>query len=221
MVGLPGIRADRGGAAAPVTSRLLPSMLDEKRLARIGTLNILDFGRANSASLEFFNQFPCRLTVLDAADPLLAWSRSLEARLDEPPSLQQMQLELSGLLLGMSEHRYDLVFLWDTLNHLHEHALGAFSGLLRRHVTASVRGHGFLVHKRGTEQLLRHMSVAGPDLIAVRDQKTAALYTHNRKIIDETLEPELKIDQGVLHGDGRLEFLLISGREGGASRRSS
>jgi hypothetical protein len=75
VVSLAGRKADRGAAPAPLTSRLLPRMLDEKKLAAKGTLNILDFGRANSASLEFFNQFSCRLCVLDAAESLLEWSR--------------------------------------------------------------------------------------------------------------------------------------------------
>jgi hypothetical protein len=212
MVSLARKKADRGGGSgdAPITSRLLPVMLDEKRLADVGTLNILDFGRANSSSLEFFNQFSCRLSVLDAADTLLDWSRALETRLEEPPTKQQMQLELSGLLPAMEGRRYDLVFLWDTLNHLHEYALSAFAGLLRRHVTASFRGHGFILHKRGTEQQLRHMGLAGNNTIAIQAQQSAPLYAHNRKVVNETLGPDLRIDQGVLHSDGRLEFLLAS-----------
>lgn len=210
MVGLPGKKSDRGDPPAPITSRLLPVMLDEKRLASLGTLNILDFGRANSGSLEFFNQFSCRLCVLDAADSLLEWSAGLEARMEDPPSNQQMQLELSGLLSSMGAHRYDLVFFWDTLNHLHEHALSAFSGLLRRYLTADCRGHGFMLHKRGTEQMLRHMGMAGDNLIAVQSQSAATLYPHNRKVVNDALGSELRIDQGVLHGDGRLEYLLVS-----------
>jgi hypothetical protein len=214
MVSLARKKADRGGGSGPepITSRLLPVMLDEKRLADIGTLNILDFGRANNKSLEFFNQYSCRLSVLDAADSLLQWSRTLETRMDDPPSQQQMQLELSGLLPTIEGHRYDLVFLWDTLNHLHEYALPAFAGLLRRHVTAGFRGHGFILHKRGTEQQLRHMGLVGNHQIAVQSQQSAPLYAHNRKVVNETLGPDLRLDHGVLHGDGRLEFLLVSSK---------
>lgn len=210
MVGLPGKKPSRNDLPPAIASRLLPVMLDEKRLAALGTLNILDFGRANSGSLEFFNQFSCRLCVLDAADSIIEWSTGLEARMEDPPSHQQMQLELSGLLSSMGAHRYDLVFFWDTLNHLHEHALSAFSGLLRRYLTADCRGHGFMLHKRGTEQMLRHMGMAGGNLIAVRDQSPATLYPHNRKVVNDSLGPDLRIDQGVLLADGRLEYLLVS-----------
>lgn len=210
MVGLLGKTTDRSAPSPAITSRLLPVMLDEKRLASLGTLNILDFGRANSGSLEFFNQFSCRLCVLDAAESLLEWSSGLEARMDEPPSNQQMQLELSGVLSSMGAHRYDLVFLWDTLNHVHEHALPAFAGLLRRYLTPNCRGHGFMLHKRGTEQLLRHMGMAGDNNFAVQEQTATTLYPHNRKLVNDALGSDLRIDQGVLHGDGRLEFLLVS-----------
>jgi hypothetical protein len=77
--------AGGGPGESAISGRLLPAMLDERRLATVSTLNILDFGRANSASLEFFNQFSCRLCVLDAAESLLEWSGDIAARADDPP----------------------------------------------------------------------------------------------------------------------------------------
>ena len=220
MVGLPGRKAARAGdMPAPISSRLLPTIFDEKRLATLGTLNILDFGRANGASLEFFNQFSCRLCVLDAAETLLDWSQTVEARLEDPPSHTQMQLELGNLLRSIGDHRYDFVLLWDTLNHLHELALPAFAGLLKRHVTADFRGHGFMLHKRGTEQQLRFLGLTGIDRIITYGASDRELFAHNRKIANEALGPDLAIDQGVLHGDGRLEFLMIHGRK--ETRRAS
>ncbi|MEO1078608.1 MAG: methyltransferase domain-containing protein [Pseudomonadota bacterium] len=213
MVGLPGRSRTRApGPPQTLTSRLLPAMLDEKRLAAVGTLNILDFGRAHGASLEFFNQYSCRLCVLDAADSLIGWSRDISAREDDDlPSASQMQLELSNLLSAMGEHRYDFVFLWDTINHLPEHALPAFAALLRRHVTAQFRGHGFVLQKRGAAQQLRHMSLTGINEIVVHEASETELYPHNRRVINDCLGSELKLDQGVLHGDGRLEFLMLNG----------
>jgi hypothetical protein len=220
MVGLPGRKAaSAADLPAPIKSRLLPTILDEKRLETLGTLNILDFGRANGASLEFFNQFSCRLCVLDAAETLLDWSEGLEARRDDPPSQNQMLLELGNLLRSIGDHRYDFVFLWDTLNHLHELALPAFARLLRRHVTADFRGHGFILHKRGTEHKLRFLGLTGIDQIAVHGVRDHPLHAHNRKTANEALAPDFALDQGVLHGDGRLEFLMLHGR--GTSRRAA
>jgi hypothetical protein len=211
MVGLLRRKADRGAEPAPpITSRLLSTVLDEKRLSQVGTLNILDFGRANSASLEFFNQYSCRLCVLDAADQLLEWSRSIDERMEEPPSESQMLFELANQLSGIGKHCYDLVFLWDTLNHVHPHALRAFASLLKQHVTAGFRGHGFMLNKKGTEPRLRHMSLAGADSILVNSATAATLHAHSRKAVDEAFGQDLRIDQGVLHGDGRLEYLVLA-----------
>jgi hypothetical protein len=211
MVSLTGRSRRQTVAAEAFTSRLLPAMLDEQRLATAGPLNILDFGRANGASLEFFNRFSCRLCILDAAESLLAWSSKLEARRDDPPSRAQMQLELSNLLPAMAGFRYDLVFLWDTVNHLPDIALPPFTALLRRHVTPNFRGHGFLLQKRGAAQQLRFMSLSGTDQIRVHEATGMELYPHSRRLVNDALGRDLAIDQGVLHNDGRLEFLMLSG----------
>jgi hypothetical protein len=199
-------------AAVDISSRLLPRMLEEDKLAALGTVSILDFGRANAASLELFNQFPCRLCVLDASDTLLDWSLQLEARIADDdgvaPSQQQLQHELTGLLTGLDGQRFDRVFLWDTLNHLHEAALPALAALLRRHVTAAFRGHGFLMQKRSADAQLRRMGLGGSDRIRLLEETPARLFVHTRKTVNETLHPDLSVDHAVLHGDGRLEYLL-------------
>ena len=203
-------RRDRPAASPTViASRLLEKVLDTEKLQQLGTLNILDFGRANSASLELFNQFSCRLSVLDTADTLLAWSADIARReADEPPTQLQLQHELGGLLSAMGEHRYDLVFLWDTVNHLHERALPAFSALLRRHLTPHARGHGFMLHKRESPRRMRRMGLGGTNEIRLIGETDAELFPHTRKTVSEALGPDLQIDHAVLHADGRLEYLL-------------
>jgi hypothetical protein len=208
-------RKDRQSPPEPSTigSRLLGEVLHTERLEALDTLNILDFGRANSGSLELFNQFSCRLCVLDAADSLLHWSGSVAKRAvkDEPPSQQQLQHELSGLLGAMGDTRFDVVFLWDTLNHLHELALPAFSSLLRRHLTTKSRGHGFILHKRDTEQRMRRMGLGGLTEIRLLEESDTVLFPHTRKAVNEALGPDLQIDHAVLHSDGRLECVLTAG----------
>ena len=193
-----------------LTSRLLPEILDVERLEKLGTVNFLDFGRANSGSLELFNQFPCRLCVLDTADALLAWSADVCRRAagDEPPSQQQLQHELSGLLRDMGEGRYDMVFLWDTLNHLPEIALPAFRALLGRQLQPGSRGHGFILHKRDAPRQLRRMGLRGAQEIRLLEAQDAPLYAHTRKAVSEALAPALLIERAVLHGDGRLEYIM-------------
>lgn len=215
-------RDERRQPPAPrvIGSRLLSEVLKADRIESLGTLNILDFGRANSGSLELFNQFPCRLCVLDAADALLAWSRTVadRAESDDPPSPQQLLHELTGLLSDIGEHSYDIVFLWDTLNHLHPLALPAFAALMRRHLTNKSRGHGFMLHKRDASQQLRRMGLAGIDEIRLLAEEETPLFAHTRKEVNETLAPDLQIDHAVLHGDGRLEYVLAIAQQTRAQR---
>jgi hypothetical protein len=66
----------------------------------------------------------------------------------------------------------------------------AFTRLLRRHVTADFRGHGFMLHKRGTEQELRFLSLGLSQVaIASRSTMRTHLYAHNPQVIDEALGP--------------------------------
>lgn len=212
MAGLPGLRAQSTPAPSELTSRLLPKILDEQKLEKLTTVNVLDFGRAYGPSLELFNQYSCRLSVLDASEALLNWSEDIGAR-EEAPSGKQMEQELDGILAEVKGFRFDLLFLWDTLNHLHPHTLTAFSNVVKRVLAPNFRGHGFLHHKRGAEQKLRSLGLKDINTIAVRDEREFDLYAHNRKVISEALGADLHIDHGVLHGDGRLEFMMVNGRQ--------
>lgn len=212
MSGLSGLRAQTSPAPSELGSRLLPKILNEEKLEKLNTVNVLDFGRAYGPSLEFFNQYSCRLCVLDASESLISWSADIGAR-EEPPSCKQMEQELDKILTEMKGLRFDLMFLWDTLNHLHPHALTAFSNVVKRVLAPSFRGHGFLHHKRGAEQKLRSLGLKDMNTVTVRNEREFDLYAHNRKVINEALGADLHIDHGVLHGDGRLEFMMVNGRQ--------
>ncbi|MEM6486480.1 MAG: class I SAM-dependent methyltransferase, partial [Pseudomonadota bacterium] len=163
-----------------LASRLLPKLLDDEFLEKFNTLNVLDFGSAYGPSLELFNQFSCRLCILDVAESLLDWSRDLAQR-EEMPSSKQMELELGAILAELRGVQFDLLFFWDTLNYLHPQSLGAFANVLKRGVSADFRGHGYLLHKRGVEQKLRSLGLNDRTAIALRGETDVPLFAHNRK----------------------------------------
>lgn len=214
MARLSGVRRAAPSAAPElVLSRLLPQLYDPRRLDSLERFSVLDFGRASAGSFDFFGQYRCRLSVLDAGAGLLRWSQRLEERLaaDEAPSPQQLRHELRGLLTAMEERQYHVVLLWDTLNHLHEYALPALASLLRRHVHRDFLGHAFIAHKLPEPQELRHMGMRSPGEIRVFGREPARLYAHTRKIVNSTLGSDLRVRHAVLHGDGRLECILCAG----------
>lgn len=67
-----------------------------------------------------------------------------------------------------------------------------------------------MLHKRGAEQQLRQLGLSGDGQIAIHSREPSALYAHNRQAVDDALGRELRIEKGVLHSDGRLEFLIAS-----------
>ena len=219
MALLSGVRGNSASSSAGVAepqvlvSRLLPQLYDARRLEASHRFSVLDFGRASPGSFEFFNQYHCRLSVLDAGASLLTWSKRLEQRLasDESPSPQQLRHELRGLLGAMEERQYDIVLLWDTLNHLHPLALPALASLLRRHVHCDFLGHAYIAHKLTERQQLRYMGMRSPQEIQVFESVPAALYAHTRKTVNQALGTDLRVRHAVLHGDGRLECILSAG----------
>lgn len=190
-----------------VQSRLLPMLLGEKALSGAGHLRILDFGRANRLSLAFFSDLSCRLQVLDASDDLIATALEIRQRADEelpatitPDSFEALFPEIAG-------QRFDLILMWDTVNLLPASALPAFLAFIGRHGHDHFRGHGFMLHKRSVESAVRHLGIIDASALRVINTEPVTLYLHTRKSVNESLAP-MAIDHGVLHSDGRAEFLF-------------
>lgn len=189
-----------------VQSRLLPMLLGEKAVAAAGHLRILDFGRANQLSLAFFSGLACRLQVLDASDALVATAKEIRASAEEEQAVEVTPDSFEALFPEVAGQRFDLVLMWDMINLIPARALPAFFGFIGRHGNDGFRGHGFMLHKRSVESAVRHLGVIDASTLRVIRIEPASLYLHTRKYVNESMTP-LAIDHGVLHSDGRAEFL--------------
>lgn len=196
-------RQSQAHGAAEITSRLLPMVVGARRLESITHLSVLDFGCASRHSLDFFSELNCRLQILDASSSLVAFASSL-TELAEDADLVS---ELEKLFPEISQQRFDLVLLWDSVNLLPAAAIRPFFRFLSHHVHDGFRGHGFMLHKQGVTSCLRHFAISSEATARILEEQPVQLYMHNRKVINEAMMP-LEIDHGVLHGDGRLEFLF-------------
>jgi hypothetical protein len=201
MIGL----ARRNEAPQPteISSRLLPQMLDPAKLERAAPFTVLDFGRAHASTLNFFADHSCRFQVLDAAPALLKWRSAL----DPEAETGQMVDAFEGLFRELDSLRFDLVFLWDTLNLLPDRALPAFFRFLAYHVHDGFTGHGFMLQKRDAQAPQRDCAIVDAGTIRITEQQPGEQFIHNRKTVNEAMPP-MQIKHGVLHGDGRLEFLF-------------
>lgn len=189
--------------SALLRSRLLPRLLGAARLEKLGAPRVLDFGRANADSLDYFSEHPCRLQVLDAAATLLPLA-TRPREVDTPPATADAFGELFPELAGL---RFDIVLLWDTVNLLPVGDLPAFFRFLGEHLHDGCLGHGFILHKRTVEPHLRHFGISNEDALRLLAEEPITLHLHHRKAVNEAMTP-LTIEHAVLHGDGRQEILF-------------
>lgn len=192
---------------ADVNSRLLPMLLGEKALASSGHLRILDFGRANRLSLGFFSEMSCRLQVLDASESLIGQARKTQSAAEDEPPPEATPDTFDALFPEVAGQRFDLILLWDMINVVPAGALPAFFGFIARHAGDGFRGHGFMLHKRNVESEMRHLGLVDAGTLRMISSDPTSLFLHTRKYVNESMAP-LAIDHGVLHGDGRAEFLF-------------
>lgn len=190
-----------------VQSRLLPMLLGERALDSVQHLRILDFGRANRLSLAFFSGLTCRLQVLDASDALIAKAREVRAAAENDQPVEITPESFESLFPEVVGQRFDLVLMWDMINLLPARALPAFFHFISHHGSDTFRGHGFMLHKRSVESAVRHLGLMEASTLRVIGTEPASLYLHTRKYVNESMAP-LAIDHGVLHSDGRAEFLF-------------
>lgn len=191
-------------------------LLGDKALEAAEHLRILDFGRANRISLAFFGGLSCRLQVLDASDALITQAREIRAAADtdNPPEITPDSFE--ALFPEIAGQRFDLVLLWDMINLIPARALPAFFDFIHRHGNTGFRGHGFMLHKRNVESAVRHLGVVDASTLRIISSDPTSLFLHTRKYVNESMTP-LAIDHGVLHSDGRAEFLF---QDAAARRRT-
>ncbi len=199
---------------AQVSSRLLPMLLGEKALAQTDHLRVLDFGRANRCSLGFFSGLSCRLQVLDASDSLIAGTKNMQTAGGDETAPDVTADAFDALFPEVAGQRFDLILLWDIINLIPARALPAFFDFLAHHAEDGFRGHGFMLHKRNVVSELRHLGLIDAATLALADTEPVSLFLHTRKYVNECMAP-LAIDHGVLHGDGRAEFLFQKPGAGG------
>jgi len=115
--------------------------------------------------------------------------------------------QVESLFPQLLEDRFDLILLWDTFNYLPGIALKPLCQLLNRIAAKHCSGHGFMLHKLAGPQQVRHCGIVDEGTIEISPEQNCELHLHTRKFVNQALSP-LRIDHGILHGDGWLEFVF-------------
>lgn len=197
----------RQPAISDLQSRLLPMVLGDSALSARSHLRILDFGRANHISLRFYSELSCRLQVLDASETLIATANDMRAGAEDDTPSEVTADHFDAAFPEIAQQRFDLVLLWDVINLVPAYALPALFGFIHRHANDGFHGHGFMLHKCNVESAVRHLGVTDAATLRVLGTNPATLFLHSRKYVNDCMQ-HMAIDHGVLHSDGRLEFLF-------------
>lgn len=186
-------------------SLLFPTLL--KRIDPRRRMKVLEIGSALPETARFFSQFKCRVYFAAMySDPILELQSGELTQAEITRHLRQSFAFPRGI-------RFDLCLFWDFLNYLDAKALRSFNTVIRSHLHAATRVHAFAVRTRETSLPNQQYGIEQTDLFKIRSRDSSQLtyFAHTQNDLAKLL-PCLKIDQGMLLPDGRLEILMTTNK---------
>jgi len=185
------------------TSKLLPLLFS--KLDRNRRVTVLDLGRVQPETINFFTQFRCKIYVVDVYSELQAGGMD---RGTLGKTLQRKFQELFGFESGT---RLDICLLWDLLHYFDEKQLRAFSGALWPWLHVDSKAHCFGVHSAATQLLNREYGIVDDQTLSIRQRATDQLKNcpHPQSFMKDWLSC-FASSSGVLLPDGKVETLMHS-----------
>ncbi|MBT3619090.1 MAG: hypothetical protein HN523_01530 [Porticoccaceae bacterium] len=190
---------------ASLPSNLFPMLFEKLRLSE--RLVVLDMGHATASTVQFFNQFKCRLNFVDlyAADFVV----NPKEDVSHEELVAQFQAEIN-LPIGS---RLDICLFWDFFTYLDRPGLRAFIEALDPYIDAETRAHslGILNARNGLPYY--QYGIRGMD--SLRQTELAGsqppIYPHSQRDLISLLD-YFEVDKSRLMPDGRVEYFLRENR---------
>jgi hypothetical protein len=200
----PGHLAGSGGSAhVGKSARLLPELF--KGIDPTERLKVLEIGRAQPETIEFFSRYKCRLQFADIY--------SSAELLEEQAKLSEAELAV-GFRKALDiprEAKFDVCLLWDILLYLTGPAIRALCGVLEPHIHAGTRAHGIGVHSTLTRCERAEYAITASSEFRLKQGRLPELEyrPHPQAELSEMLTV-FKIERAMLMGDGTVEMLMRS-----------
>lgn len=182
-------------------SKLLPILFASLDTGR--RLTILEAGRAQPETIEFFSRFRCKIHVVDLYSELQSGNFD---RNSSGKTLQKQYQDVFGFEPGT---KLDLCLLWDLPHYLDEKQLRAFSSALWPWLSPQSKAHVFGVHSAATILLNREYGIADLQSFTVRHRLAEQLKhsPHPQSFMSEWLTC-FAATNGILLPDGKVETLM-------------
>lgn len=185
------------------SARLLPDLF--RKIDPAKRLFVLEIGRAQPETVDFFSRYKCRLQFAD---------------LYAPPELLEKQGKRSEAELSVvfrkaleipKETKFDICLFWDVMQYMTGPAIRALCGALEPHLHRQTRAHGLGVHSVLTASERAEYAITGADEFKLKDCRLPNLEyrPHPQAELAEMLTV-FKIDRAMLMGDGTVEMIMAS-----------
>lgn len=191
------------GPAAPgrKNARLFPELF--RGIDPAERLKVLEIGRAQPETVEFFSAYKCRLQFVDIY--------SATELLEEQAKRSEAELAV-GLRKALDIPKgatFDLCLFWDIMQYLTGPAIRALCGVLERHMHGGTRAHGFGVHSVLTACERAEYAIISHSEFKLKKSRLPDLQyrPHPQAELNELLTV-FKIDRAMLMADGTVEMLL-------------
>ena len=198
-------QANGQAAQATLPSNLFPMLFERLRLD--DRLVVLDMGQATPSTVQFFNQFKCRLSFVDLYSADFVVNPKEEASHEELVAQFQVAINLP---IGS---RIDICLFWDFFTYLDGPALKAFIEALDPYVDSATRAHslGILNARNGLPYC--QYGIHGVDSLRQTAQVGSQLpiYPHSQRDLNNLLD-YFEVDKSRLMPDGRVEYFLCENR---------
>lgn len=186
-----------------INSPLLFDMLTN--LSPVQQHTILDVGRASGSSIDYFNDYWCKLFISDAVSEI----HNLDSVTIDTPHKWHRALVKTMQFYKRNTAGLDVIFLWDLPNYLAPDRLKGLINYLLPHVSENVLLHAYLYSAR--------QMPAAPASYHIRRNNTIAIYPgtadqidcpmYHQTVLQEYLSP-LKAKRAVMLSSGIQEYLF-------------
>jgi hypothetical protein len=178
-----------------------------ERLQVSTRLNVLDMGFASSSTVEFFNQFKCRLNFVDL------YAEEFVANPQEDSTDEELVMQFRAALNLDPGLNIDICLFWDFFNYLDGPALKALIAALEPHVGPDTRGYSLgLLNGRASLPYYQYGISSLTNLSQTeRGGEQPPIYPHSQRDLNGMLD-YFEIDKSRLMPDGRVEYILHKNR---------
>ena len=165
---------------------------------------IQDLGAANAATIDYLNQFRCRLEIADLPASL---SSLLSSEADDDESLGN---KVQQALPARTDEPVDIILCWDLLNYLDRRTLTAVMARLAQRANQCTWVHSLIVYSAARMPVVPSLYMPNEQDDLITTPVTTELRDAPRHTPDDLARcmPDYRVERAVLLNNGMQEFLF-------------